>query len=151
MTSENATTIRNPLQNLLSHELRRASVGVMGAFANALQPLGLRPSEASMLMIIGANPGCNQSDISRALRMQPANMVPIINHLVLTGSLEKVPAEGRAIPLFLTQGGVALLEQVEQTVARHERRISRHLPTDVREKVVEALRMICKDACCTDT
>lgn len=139
--------ITDPLENLLGFELRRASVAVMAALSDALEPLGLRPSEASMLMIIGSNPGSTQSDVGRALRVQPANMVPIINRLMLTGSLERIPTEGRSLSLFLTEQGRALFEQVKDIFASHEKRYSRHLSDEARNELVIALRSIFWEAC----
>lgn len=147
---ETISSITDPLENLLGYELRRASVAAMAALSTELDPLGLRPSEASMLKIIGANPGCTQSEICRALRVQPANMVPLINRLMAAGSLERVRTEGRALAIFLTAQGQVLLGQVTEAITRHEERIARHLPDDMRDQVIAALRLICRDACCDD-
>ena len=63
-----APGIDDPLSSMLGYQLRRTSVAAMSALAEELEPLGILPSEASLLMIIGTNPGCTQSDVGRALR-----------------------------------------------------------------------------------
>lgn len=141
-------SITDPLSDVLGYELRRASVAVMAALDKALDPLGLRPSEASMLAVIGANPGCTQSDIARALRAQPANLVPLINNLVRTGAVERVPGEGRTLRLFLTEAGRDLHARVRTAMAQHEARITRRLSPDQQQAMIAALRLVCKDACC---
>ena len=148
-TSETTVGITNPLEGLLGYELRRASVAAMSAYASALDPLGLRPSDALMLMIIGANPGCTQSDLCRSLMMQPANMTPIVRQLVQAGWLEKAPAEGRSIALYLTPGGAALFDQIGRTVAEHEAKITRRVSKGDQAKLVKALRTIVEDAVLT--
>lgn len=144
--SETTVGITNPLEGLLGYELRRASVAAMSAYASALDPLGLRPSDALMLMIIGANPGCTQSDLCRALMMQPANMTPVVRQLVQAGWLERAPGEGRSVGLYLTKDGAALFEQIQRTVAQHEETITQRVPEALRPKLVKALRMVCEDA-----
>ena len=101
-----------------------------------------------MLRLIGANPGCSQSDIARVLRAQPANLVPLINKLALSGLLEKGAGKGRAIPLTLTAEGLALHGQVCAVFDAHEARIGRSIPIEQRRDVIALLRQICLDACC---
>lgn len=138
--------IANPLEGLLGYELRRASLAAMSAYASALEPLGLRPSEALMLMIIGANPGRTQSDFCRALMLQPANMTPLVSQLVQAGWLEKRAAEGRSIALYLTKDGAALFKKIKRAVTQHEKEIARRVPKSTRVQLVKALRIICDDA-----
>ncbi len=146
-----ANEINDPLQSMLGFQLRRTSVAVMNALAVELEPLGIRPSEATLLMMIGANPGCTQSDVCRALRAQPANMVPLVNKLVVAGSIERERGKGRAIGLRLTDDGKTLFENVRAAFARHEARIARNLPPAMRADLIPALMRICRDACCPDS
>lgn len=147
---KHAVVIADPLAPMLGFQLRRTSVAVMTSLAEELAPLGILPSEASLLMMIGSNPGCTQSDVSRALRVQPANMVPLINKLVQAGSIDREQGKGRAIALTLTNAGNQLFKDVEAAFARNEARIARHLSTEVRDALIPALMLICKDACCHD-
>ena len=138
----------DPFQDMLSFQLRRTSVAVMSALASELDPLGLNPSEASLIMLIGANPGCTQSAISRALRAKPANLVPLINQLSALGALERVSGRGRAIALSLTEKGRDLHQKAKAVFERHEARITRGLPADRRVEMIVMLRQVCMDACC---
>jgi len=147
-TPDTIMTITDPLTDVLGYELRRASIAVMASLTKELEPLGLRPSEATMLVVIGANPGCTQSDIARALRAKPANLVPLINSLLKAGAVERVPGEGRALCLSLTEAGTQLHGQVRAAMARHEARITRRLSPDQQRQMIEVLRLVCKDACC---
>jgi DNA-binding MarR family transcriptional regulator len=142
--------IVDPLSGLLGYELRRTSAAVMSSLSEALAPLELRPSEASLLSIIAENPGCIQSEIGRALRAQPANLVPLVTKLAAAGYIERDRREGRAIALHLTARGAELARMVQETFAKHETRIARRLPESVTRQLIETLRIICKDACCND-
>ncbi|RJF91291.1 MarR family winged helix-turn-helix transcriptional regulator [Sphingomonas cavernae] len=146
---DHRTAISDPLQAMLGFQLRRTSVAVMAALGDELDPLGINPSEASLLMLIGANEGCTQSDISRALRAKPANLVPLINKLAMAGALDRAPGKGRTIALSLSDRGRALHVEVRQAFARHEARITRNVPEDRRADIVDLLRQICLDACCS--
>lgn len=144
---EKPLSISDPLRGTLGYELRRTSAATMAALGTALMPFGLSPGEASMLMVIGSNPGCTQSDVGRALRVQPANMVPLVNKLRLSGLVDRLPTEGRAMALFLTERGREHFDAVRDVFAQHEARIGKNLPESVRIELVEALRSICHEAC----
>ena len=142
--------VADPLESMLGFQLRRASVAVMAALTKELEPLGVLPSEASLLMFIGANPGCTQSAVGRALRAKPANLVPLVNKLMLMDALERAPGKGRAISLSLSASGRTLYEKARKAFARHDERIARSLSAKARRDVIRALMQVCEDACCAD-
>lgn len=137
----------DPLDPLIGYHLRRTTVAVTAALADLLQPLGINVGEATLLLFLGANQGCTQSDIGRALRAQPANLVPLINKLALLGALDKQPGKGRAITLSLTPDGERLHAKVSEAFERHENRIGRSIPADRRDELLALLRQLCRDAC----
>jgi len=137
----------DPLDPLVGYHLRRTTVAVTAALADMLQPLGVNVGEATLLLFLGANQGCTQSDIGRALRAQPANLVPLINKLALLGALDKQPGKGRAITLSLTADGERLHARVSEAFERHESRIGRSIPPDRRDELLALLRLLCRDAC----
>lgn len=142
------TAIFDPFGAMLGFQLRRTSVAVMGTLAAELEPMGILPSEASLLMLIGANPGVTQSDIARALRAQPANLVPLLNKLSRANALERAPAKGRAVALSLSDEGRALYDRVRQAFERHEARITRSVPDGQKAEIIALLRQVVVDACC---
>lgn len=138
--------IAEPLRGLLGYELRQASASAMSALAKALAPLGLRPTEASLLVLVAENPGCTQSDIGRSLCIAPANLVPIIAKLVKAGHIRREPAGPRAIGLHLDSSGNELAGAVRQTFARHETRIARQLGEAEQRQLVAWLHLIGSNA-----
>jgi DNA-binding MarR family transcriptional regulator len=145
--SDNIAALIDPLEGQLGYELRRASVAMTMTLANELESLGLRPSDASMMMLISSNPGRTQTDVGRALRIKPANMVPIVNKLLMSGIVDRVPSEGRSLSLFLTEKGKSLYKQVKRIFERHEKRFTRSLSGAARQELIHSLRSICSEAC----
>jgi DNA-binding MarR family transcriptional regulator len=142
------TTFSDPLQTMLGYQLRRTSVALISALAEDLAPLGVKPSEATLIMLVAANPGCTQSEISRALRAKPANLVPLINALAAVGAIERTAGRGPAIKLSLSAKGEALHAKLRVAFERNEAVIARHIPDDRRDEMIAILRRICTDACC---
>jgi DNA-binding MarR family transcriptional regulator len=145
--AEAPTPFANPLEQLLGYQLRRASMAVMSALANDLATLDLNASHASLIVLIGANPGCTQSEISRALRASAANLVPLINQLVALGALRRDPGRGRTIALTLSAKGEDLLVGVRAALARNEALIARNLSSSQQNSSVTILKQICHNVC----
>lgn len=139
--------LSDPLSGSLCHELRKTSVAVMAAMSGEFGQANLKPSEANLLKYVGANPGCTQSDIARAHRSNATNLVPLIARLDREGLLERVPGDGRAIALSVSEKGRAVLARVDAGFQRLEDRLGSELTPDQRRLVIEALRTICKAAC----
>jgi DNA-binding MarR family transcriptional regulator len=112
--------------------------------AKRLAALELRPAEASVLMVIGANPGITQSEIGRLLDIAGANMAPLINRLHTRGLLEKQPLNGRSHALSLSESGRALHARTQKTFERHEEELLGRLPKRLREPFLEALQLLWK-------
>src|SRR5687768_13245455 len=103
--------LASPLDALLGYRLRRASMVMMGDVVEALRPLDLSVGEASLLILIGANPGCRQSDVGRALEIKRANLTPLLARMKARGLVADTPIDGRSLSLTLTQKGTALEAQ----------------------------------------
>ena len=137
--------LQDPVAARLGYMLRRASAAMMAGLGSALADIGLRPVEGTILILVGANPGCIQSDIGRMLGIKRANMVPLIAALAGRGLLEKSPVDGRSLALSLTAGGEALRAQVDIIMDRHEARFERLLAGKDVTLLREALRLIAEE------
>ena len=142
-----AAELNDPLSGSLCHELRRTSVAVMAAMAGEFGQWNLKPSEANLLKYVGANPGCTQSDIARAHRNNATNLVPLVARLERDGLLERIPGNGRAIALTVTEKGGGILAEVNAGFQRLEDRLGANLTADQHRLIIEALRTICQSAC----
>ena len=134
----------DPLQHYPGYALRRASLSSTSVLAKRLEALELRPVEASVLMVIGANAGITQSEIGRLLDIAGANMAPLVSRLHVRGLLEKQPLDGRSHALTLSTTGRALHARTQRTFERHEEALLGRLPKRLREPFMEALHLLWK-------
>jgi DNA-binding MarR family transcriptional regulator len=118
----------DPLEALPGYVLRRASQAAMARLARRFAVLGLRPSEASVLLIVEANPDVTQAQIGRRLDIATANMAPLVARLEKRGLVGRRPADGRSHGLQLSVAGRRLVARVHRAVARHEQELTACIP-----------------------
>lgn len=118
----------SPLDHLLGYRMRRASMTMMADLLGALKPLGLSAGEASFLILVGANPGCRQTDIGRTLDIQRANLTPLVTRMKARGFISDAPIDGRSRSITLTDEGMALrdaaLAKVQQSSGKFSARLA---------------------------
>ncbi|MEA3389043.1 MarR family winged helix-turn-helix transcriptional regulator [Sphingobium sp. CCH11-B1] len=116
------TPLHDPIASRLGYLLRRASSAMMTDLGSRLADIGLRPVEATILILVGANPGCIQSDLGRVLGIKRANMAPLISALSAKGYLDKSPVDGRSLALTLTEPGEAIRSRADAIMDELEQR-----------------------------
>lgn len=134
--------MKDVLADLPGYSLRRASAAMLADFSALLAPLGLRPTEASMLILVEANPGITPSALGQALAVQRANMVPLVARLDESGYVDRVALDGRSFGLSLTEAGSKICSKVKQAVEIHERGIMERIPEVHREHLAPALKAL---------
>jgi DNA-binding MarR family transcriptional regulator len=132
----------NPLDPLLGYQLRRASCAMFDDLGESLAGLDLRIVEASVLLVIDANPDITQSEIGRVLSIQRANMVPLATRLERCGFIRKAATTGRAQALRVTLKGQELVEACQRRIAAHEARFLPDLDKAERDALIGQLRQI---------
>ena len=133
--------LASPLDTLLGYRLRRASMAMMADLLAVLQPLGLSAGEASFLILVGANPGCRQSDVGRTLEIKRANMTPLVARMKARGLVADAPIDGRSRSLTLTEAGAALRDKALARVNAADRKVRAALLAD-EAALLSALRQI---------
>src|SRR5688572_3081560 len=111
-----ATTMRDPLPSYPGYALRRAANATAAELAGRLSELGLRQSDVSVLILIAENPGVTASAIGRALDIQRANMVPLLNRLEDGALIARAPIDKKSLGLDLTAHGRETLAEARQVV-----------------------------------
>jgi DNA-binding MarR family transcriptional regulator len=134
-----AAGMKDPLLDLPGYSLRRAAAAVMGDFVARLEPLGLRLSEVSALLLVGANPGITASQLGRMLDIQRANMVPLIARLETAGLVRREPLDGKSHALGLTAAGLARLGEARSLIDRFEADLLARVPVEHRAHFKPAL------------
>lgn len=132
MTSPTDRNLKNPFDSHLGYLLRRASNAVIGELAQRLDTIGLKVSEASILLLIERNPRITQSDLGRMLAIKRANMVPLAAGLESRGLVTREPVDGRSHGLVLTAAGNIAFAQASRIMAEQERYILERLGGDDR-------------------
>lgn len=125
-------SIENPFGSHLGYMLRRASNSLMGELARHLEAAGLKISEASILLLVEANPRVTQSEIGRVLGIKRANMVPLAGALELRGLVTGEKVNGRSRGLVITGPGASACDNARRIMAEGERRILDRLGGDDR-------------------
>ena len=132
----------DPFDDLLGYHLRRLSVKVMADLSGALKPLNLNPADASILFVIGANPGMTQSDVGKALGILRANMAPLIGALTQRGFIERETIDGRSQALKLTSAGALICRQAKAAARSHEARLFGSLSQTSRHRLIKQIRAL---------
>lgn len=119
--------LASPLDSLLGYRLRRASMAMIGDLVLVLRPYGLSIGEASFLILVGANPGCRQSDVGRALEIKRANLTPLVARMKARGLVADAPIDGRSLSLTLTEAGRTLCTEMLAKVTASDRKFRKRL------------------------
>ncbi|WP_229664524.1 MarR family winged helix-turn-helix transcriptional regulator [Sphingomonas metalli] len=142
---DNDDAIRlGPLEDLVGYHMRRASAVVGADFARAVSGTGMRQVLVGILSIIAANPGINQGMVGRALNIQRANMVSLVNELVDAGLVTReVSAEDRrAFTFTLTDRGRTTLDDALVRIRDHEERLLGSMSAQERATLLDLLSRI---------
>lgn len=132
------------LANLPGYALRRAAAAIQAEFTALLEPLSLRPTDASMLVLIDANPGITQSALGQNLSVQRANMVPLVARLEESGHITRIAVDGRSFGLQLTKQGADVCGKVKDAIKIHQQQINARIPEVHRDHLVPALEALWK-------
>ena len=132
----------DPLKDLPGYALRRASSAAMQKLARALSQLDLRPTEASVLLVIESNPNITQSEIGRMLDIAGANMAPLISRLEKRQLVQRQPVDGRSHGLALTSRGRALNVRAKKVMKSHEEALLAKIPAGHRDAFLATLQAL---------
>lgn len=153
MTDKDVTNVETddaihlgPLEDLIGYHLRRASGVIAADFMRAMASTGMRQVLVGILSIIAVNPGINQGTVGRALGIQRANMVGLVNELVDAGLVvREVSAEDRrAFTFTLTADGEAMLADALARIREHEERMLGALSATERQTLLDLLGRIAR-------
>jgi DNA-binding MarR family transcriptional regulator len=117
------------LRESIGFQLRRVQLAVMGEAIATLAPLGLRPAQFSVLVLIDANPELPQSKLSAALGIRRPNFVAMLHELESRGLTRRCMSNGdrRVNTLALTAAGRRLLHRASELHAALESRLDQRL------------------------
>ena len=132
----------DPMMRFPGYALRRASAAAMAKLAADLAVLSVRPTEASVLMVVEANPGITQSEIGKLLDIARANMAPLASRLHNRHLMARARIDGRSQGLRLTEAGAVLVRRIEKIVAAYEAELLERIPAAHRDGFVAGMRAL---------
>lgn len=104
--------------------LHQADVRVMAGLAARLSPLRVTPARATAVVYIALNEGCDQSTLGRALGINRASTMKVVDELEQLGAIERRPGrDRRSNALHLTPDGRELRQRIEQITLEHDQAV----------------------------
>ncbi|MGY3295189.1 DNA-binding MarR family transcriptional regulator [Bradyrhizobium sp. LM3.6] len=147
----NGATPRNDadeigLDALVGHAgyaVRRFQIWIFQDFVKTLGNVDIRPTQYSVLTVIGANPGLSQMAVAKRLGIERARLV----HLLDIISLEqrrlvkrvRSKTDRRSHALHLTAQGETALAKFKRLAAEHERHVEDRIGKENRERLLRIL------------
>ncbi|QDZ15886.1 MarR family winged helix-turn-helix transcriptional regulator [Humibacter ginsenosidimutans] len=103
-------------------------------FAEQVRALGVTPSEAGVVRIIGRGPAITQRELADRLGTAPSRVVALVDGLERKGLAQRTRGETdrRAQHLGLTESGRALLDELRKAAEAQEATIAKGLSAEQR-------------------
>jgi DNA-binding MarR family transcriptional regulator len=132
----------DPLSHLPGYLLRRAANTMMAELAGRLSSLDMRISDATVLLLVAQRKDMTSSEIGKALDIQRANMVPLLNRLESAGMITREPIDRKSQAIVLTPAGLKRLEEVHKLTEQFEQDLMERVPQSHRAHFIPALRAL---------
>lgn len=130
------------LENILGYQMQRAFQIMTEDARRTLEPHGLTPAKLTALMLIRANPGCDQTTLGRALSINRSSAMKLVNGLAARGLIERRPGRNlRTNALHLLPHGETQLVGLLPLLHDSDRRMSERM-SDAEQRMLFSL--LCK-------
>ncbi len=136
------------LSEFLGYSLKRAQLRIFDDFIRCVATLQLTPAQFSVLMLVDANPGRNQTEIASTLGILRPNFVAMLDELESRELCLRVRSDSdrRSHILKLTDKGRAVLSRARKLIeTRHEARLKQLLGEDNRDLLLVMLGKIAQE------
>ena len=132
------------LESLMGYNARRASLKIIELFSSRMTGYGLRPVDFSVLSLITHNPGITSRQLCSTLNILPPNLVGKIVALEKRQLIDRRPhpQDGRAMGLYLTEAGTALMERAERIATELENEATQRLSATEKRTLLHLLQKI---------
>jgi DNA-binding MarR family transcriptional regulator len=132
------------LSGHLGYLLRRAQLWIFQDFNKTLAALEIRPAQYSVLAVIDANPGLSQMALARALGIERARLVHVLDSLEGRNLLQRAPSgsDRRSHAMHLTPDGQIFLRKVKELAAEHEGHVAKKFGALRRQQLLRLLAAV---------
>jgi DNA-binding MarR family transcriptional regulator len=128
------------LDGLLGYQLQMANLIAINDAREALAEHGITPAKLTALMLIQANPGCDQTALGRALRINRSSAMKIVNFLEEKGLIERRPGRNlRTNALYVLPDGEKRLKEMLATLRDVDATLSERLTPNERQTLFKLL------------
>jgi DNA-binding MarR family transcriptional regulator len=129
------------LQGHAGYAVRRFQLWIFQDFIKTLAAVDIRPTQYSVMTVIGANPGLTQMAVAKRLGIERARLVHLLNSLEQRRLVKRVSSltDRRSHALHLTARGQGQLREFKRLAAEHERHVAEKIGKDNREKLLQIL------------
>ena len=101
-------SVFGPMRHRFGVRLSFAGTAFLNCYAEALEPLLLTPSRVLALAFVNEHPGADQASLGRAMKINRASAMELVDKLEGCGLLRRSPgADKRGYALHLTHQGVS--------------------------------------------
>jgi len=136
------------LDSLVGYSIRRGQISFYDDFFKAVNEPSITPLRFSTLVIIGANPGLRQVQISDLFGVARPGATSLIDYWEKKGCVERRVGDKdrRSYGIYLTKKGSEDLENLQNIVKAHEDHMTRNLSNSERETLMDLLKKIYSEA-----
>jgi DNA-binding MarR family transcriptional regulator len=133
------------LDGLLGYRIELAHLVAIEDARQALANYGLTPAKLTALLLIRANPGCDQTALGRALSVNRSSAMKLVNVLVDRGLIERRPGRDlRTNALHLLPGGEERVTEMLEALRQSDRRLAANLTAAERTTLMGLLKKLGK-------
>lgn len=135
------------LAHLLGYQIAQADIPTKGAFYKHIgEPLGLKPVEFTILVLVLHNRGCTGKQLAQALAVTAPSITLLLDRLSDKGWVTRVRSETdrRAQNIHLTATGEALAKRAHAVSRAMEQDVLRHLSEGERAMLLELLQKVAR-------
>ena len=132
------------LDALMGHAgyaVRRFQIWIFQDFIKTLRGVDIRPTQYSVLTVIGANPGLSQMAVAKRLGIERARLVHLLDSLEERKLVKRIKSKSdrRSHALHLTAQGETALAKFKRLATEHERHVEEKIGKANRERLLQIL------------
>lgn len=123
------------------YAVRRFQLWIFQDFIKTLAAVDIRPTQYSVMTVIGANSGLSQMAVAKRLGIERARLVHLLDSLEARDFVSRIPSatDRRSHALHLTARGKTALAQFRRLAAEHERHVAEKIGKENREQLLQIL------------
>lgn len=123
------------------YAVRRFQIWIFQDFIKTLGEADIRPTQYSVLTVIGANPGLSQMAVAKRLGIERARLVHLLDSLEQRKLVKRIKSkeDRRSHALHLTGRGEMALTKFKRLAAEHERHVEAKIGKENRAHLLRIL------------